>query len=107
MHWNLNNSYIPSYTDCMQNKSMISKPVGPLHSLSVSNNCFNSININFIGSLSKNEGYDMLIIATNWLGSTDIHLISCHTTNTALEIAYLFFDNWYYENRLSLEIISN
>ena len=72
---------------------MISKPVGLLHSLSVSDNYFNNININFINTLPKNEGYDMLIIVTNWLDSTDIYLISYHTTNTALEIAYLFFDN--------------
>jgi len=34
-------------------------------------------------------------------------LIPCYTINTAPEIACLFFDNWYCENGLSLEIIPN
>ena len=49
----------------MQNKSMISKPVGLLHPLSVSNNYFDSINIDFMSPLSKVEGYNMLIIVTD------------------------------------------
>ena len=79
----------------------------PLYLLSVSDNCFDNIIMDFIGLLSKDEGYNMLMTVTDWLGSTDIYLISCYTTNTTPEIVYLFFDNWYCKNELSLEIISN
>ena len=77
----------------MQNKSMISKLVELLHLLSVPDNHFDSINsLAHYLKKSKEEGYNMLMIVTNQLGSTDICLISCHTTNTAPEIAHLFFD---------------
>ena len=79
----------------------------PLYPLPVSDNCFDSINMDFIGLLPKDEEYNMLMTVIDWLGSTDIYLISCYTTNTTPEIVYLFFDNWYCENELSLEIISN
>jgi len=49
----------------MQNKSMTSKPVGPLHLLLIPNNYFDSINMNFIGPLPKDKGYDILMIVTN------------------------------------------
>jgi len=77
----------------MQNKSMISKPVGLLYPLSVSNNYFDSINIDFISPLPKVEGYNMLMTVTDWISSADIYLIPCYTTNTALAIAHLFFNN--------------
>ena len=77
----------------MQNKSMISKLVELLHLLSVPDNHFDSINsLAYYLKKSKEEGYNMLMIVTNQLGSTDICLILCHTTNTAPEIAHLFFD---------------
>ena len=79
----------------------------PLYPLPVSDNCFDSINMDFIGLLPKDEEYNMLMTVIDWLGSTDIYLISCYTTNTTPEIVYLFFDNWYCKNELSLEIISN
>jgi len=107
MCWNLNNLDISSYTDCMQNKSMTSKPIEPLYPLLVPNNCFDSIDMDFVGLLPKDEGYDMLMIVTDQLGLADIYLVLFHTTNIAPEIAYLFFDNWYCENGLSLEIISD
>ena len=49
----------------MQNKSNTSKPIGPLHSLPVLNNCFESINIDFIGLLLMDKGYNMLMIITD------------------------------------------
>jgi len=49
----------------MQNKSITSKPVEPLYSLSVSDNCFDSINMDFIGPLPKDEGYNMLMTVTD------------------------------------------
>jgi len=64
--------------------STTSKPMRLLHSLSVSNDHFDSINMNFIGPLLKDEGYDMLMTVTDQLGSTNICLILCHTTISLL-----------------------
>ena len=49
----------------MQNKSITSKPVEPLYLLSVSDNCFDNIIMDFIGLLSKDEGYNMLMTVTD------------------------------------------
>ena len=39
--------------------------------------------------------------------SSDIHLIPTRTTITAEELALLFFNNWYCENGLPSDIVSN
>jgi len=68
----LNNSYILSYTECMWNKSNTSKSVGPLYPLPIPD----SINIDFIGPLPTNKGYNMLITITDQLGLADIQFVS-------------------------------
>ena len=60
--------YILSYTGCIQNKSITSKPVKLLYSFSTPNNYFDSINMDFIGPLQ--------------LGSTGICLIPHHITTS-------------------------
>ena len=52
------------------------------------------------------EGYNNLITFTDRLGS-DIRLIPTTTTLTAEHFAELFFQHWYCENGLPLEIISD
>jgi len=48
----------------MQDKSMTSKPVGQLYSFSTPDNHFDSINMDFIGPLPKDEEYNMLMTVT-------------------------------------------
>ena len=50
---------------CMWNKSSIFKTIGSLYSLLVLDNYFDNINIDFIGLLPIDEGYNMLIAITN------------------------------------------
>jgi len=49
----------------MQNKNMTSKPVRPLYSLPIPDNHFDSIDMNFIGPLPKDEEYNMLMTVTS------------------------------------------
>jgi len=44
---------------------------------------------------------------TDRLGAADIRLVPCQATNTAAEVAQLFFNHWYCENRLPLKIITD
>jgi len=83
------------------------RPVKPLYLLPVPDHHFNSINIDFIEPLLVDKGFNMLMTITNWLGSADMRLVPCQTTNMTLKVVQLFFDNWYCENGLPLEIISN
>jgi len=103
---NLEHLYIPSCEDCQQNKSSTTKPVRPLHPLPVPDTHSDSITINFVGPLPVDQGYDCILTMTNHLNA-DLYLVLCHLKLTAKYCTQLFFDHWYCENSLPLEIVSN
>jgi len=82
------------------------KPVGLLHPLKVPDGRCESIAMDFIGPLPEDEGSDCILTITDRLGS-DIQIIPTRTDITAEELVVVFIDNWYCENRLPLEIISD
>ena len=107
MHCDLLNAYLPSCSACMHNKSPTMVPAGPLHPLPIPDKCRNSVAINFIGPLPEEDGYNMILLMTDHLGA-DIHLVPCHNTIFARDLAILFFDHWFCKNRLpTAEIVSN
>jgi hypothetical protein len=106
MHRNLLEAYIPACTDCQQNKGRTSKPPGPLHPLSIPDARGDSIAIDFIGPCPMDDGFDCIVTITDHLGS-DIRIAPTHTTITAERFAAQFFDLWYCENGLPLNIISD
>ena len=106
MRTDLENGYIPSCIDCARNKSSTSKPTGPLHPLPVPDERCESISMDFIGPLPTDQGFNCILTITDRLGS-DIRIIPTTTTLTAKQLAVLFFDNWYCENGLPLNIVSD
>ena len=100
------NTYLPSCTACMHNKSLTMAPMGPLHPLPVPDKHGDSIAIDFIGPLPKEDGYNMILSMTDHLG-TDIRLVPCRDTISVCDLAVLFFDHWFCENRLPTEIVFN
>jgi hypothetical protein len=106
MRRDLEKAYIPSCEDCQRNKSSTRKPRGPLHPLPVPECRGDSVAIDFIGPLPVDEGYDCIVTFTDRIGA-DIQLIQKRTTLTAPELAILFFNHWYCENGLPVEIISD
>jgi hypothetical protein len=103
---NLKRAYIPSCADCQRNKSRTTKPVGPLHPLPVPDQRCDSVAIDFIGPLPPDEGFDSIVTFTDRSGS-DIRIIPTHTNSTAEQLAHLFFKEWYCENGLPLDIVSD
>ena len=106
MRKDLETGYVPSCASCQRNKSSTTKPLGPLHPLPIPDNRGDSVAINFIGPLPPDEGYDYMVTFTDPLGS-DIRLVPCQSSITAPELASLFFNEWYFENGLPLEIVSD
>jgi hypothetical protein len=106
MHKDLENAYVPPCIDCQQNKSSTKKPIRPLHPLLVHGNHGRSVAINFIRPLLEDEGFDYIMTFTDRLG-TDIQIVPCKTTLTPEDTAQLFFVNWYCENGLPNDIISD
>ena len=106
MRRDLKNAYIPSCADCQRNKSRTTKPVGPLHPLPVPDQCCDSVAIDFIGPPPPDEGFNSIVTFTDRSGS-DIRIVPTKTTLTAEELAQIFFKEWYCENGLPLEIVSD
>ena len=106
MRRDLENAYIPSCADCQRNKSRTTKPVGPLHPLPIPDQRCDSVAIDFIGPLPPDEGFDSIITFTDRSGS-DVHIIPTKMSLTAEELAKIFFNHWYCENGLPLEIVSD
>lgn len=106
MRTELETMYIPSCDECQRNKTRTAKPPGPLHPLSVPAERGDSVAIDFVGPLPLDDGYDYLMTVTCRLNS-DIRLIPCSKSLTAENAAELFFQHWYCENGLPLEIVSD
>ena len=69
MHKDLIEAYIPSCTDCQWNKNQTTKPAGPLHPLLVPDKCFDSVAINFIGPMPKDNGFNCIVTMMDRLGA--------------------------------------
>jgi RNase H-like domain found in reverse transcriptase/Integrase zinc binding domain len=104
MQHDLEQTYIPSCTDCLQNKSPTTCPPGLLHPLPVPDQRSSSIAMDFIGPLPTDEGYDGILMITDRLGA-DIQIVPTKTTITAEDLAIIFFNTWYCENGLQNDIV--
>ena len=106
MHQDLENAYIPSCTECQQNKNRTSKPTGPLHPLPVPDNHFDTVTLDFIGPLPEEDGKNTILTMTDLLGA-DIHIAGTHSSYTAAQVTVVLFDEWYCENGLMLHLVSD
>jgi RNase H-like domain found in reverse transcriptase/Integrase zinc binding domain len=106
MRRDLQEAYIPACVDCQRNKSPTTKPAGPLHPLPIPDARGDSIAIDFIGPLPIDDGFNCIVTITDRLGA-DICIAATHTDITAERFAAQFFDLWYCENGLPLNIISD
>jgi hypothetical protein len=106
MHHNLQFAYVKGCADCQQNKSSTMASSGPLHPLPILDQHGDSVTIDFMGPLPSDDGCDTIITFTYQLGS-DIKLVPSWSNLTVEELATVFFDEWYCENGLPLEIISD
>jgi len=106
MRKELETAYVPGCAKCQRNKSATTKPIGPLHPLPIPDERGDSVAIDFIGPLPLDEGFDTIVTFTDRLGS-DVRIIPCLSTMTAEELAQVFFAEWYCENGLPLDIISD
>lgn len=81
-------------------------PSRPLHSLPIPDASGDSMAIDFIGPLPEDNGFNYIITMTDRLNS-DIRLIPMHNMIMVVQLADLFFDNWFCGNGLPLHIVSN
>lgn len=79
---------------------------GPLHPFPIPDQHGDSVAIDFIGPLPVDNGYNMIITCNDCLHA-DLCLVLYKVTTFAKELASLLFANWYCENGLPTEIISD
>ena len=106
MRAELEGAYIRGCDACQRNKGSTKKPTRPLHPLPVPEERGDSVAIDFIGPLPEDEGYDCIVTMTDRSGA-DIRIVPTRTDLSAEDFADVFFDHWYCENGLPLEIISD
>lgn len=106
MRAELEGAYIRGCDACQRNKGTTKRPTGPLHPLPVPEERGDSVAIDFIGPLPEDEGYDCIITMTDRAGA-DVRIVPTRTDLSAEDFADVFFDRWYCENGLPLEIISD
>ena len=82
------------------------KPTGPLHPLPILDQWGDSIVIDFIRLCLCDNGFDCIVTITDHLGS-DIHVALTHMNISMEHFVVQFFDLWYCENGLLLNIVSN
>jgi len=106
MRTDLEEGYIPSCIECQRNKSSTSKPSGPLHPLPIPDDRCQSIAMDFVGPLPEDKGFNCILTISDRLNS-EFRLIPTRTDINAKELALVFFDKWYCENGLPLELITD
>jgi hypothetical protein len=62
--------------------------------------------MDFVGPLPLDQGYDCILSITDRLGS-DVRIVPTKSDITAEDLAVVFFDNWYCENGLPDDIVSD
>src|SRR6202000_282528 len=107
MRDSLEHAYVPGCPKCQRNKSRTTAPAGPMHPLPIPEQRGDSVAIYFIGPLPKDGDFDCIVTMTDRLGGSDIRIEPTSTKITAEEFALLFFDKWYCENGLQLDIVSD
>ena len=106
MRTELEGAYVPGCDACQRNKGSTMRPTGPLHPLPVPDDRGDSVAIDFIGPLPEDDGFNCIVTMTDRSGS-DVRVVPTRTDISAEDFAELFFDHWFCENGLPLEIISD
>jgi Integrase zinc binding domain/Chromo (CHRromatin Organisation MOdifier) domain len=106
MRRDLESIYVPACADCQHNKSGTSKVRAPLHPLPIPDTHGDSVCLDFVGPLPEDKGFNCILTVTDRLGS-DVRLIPTWMDISAAKLAVIFFNEWYCENGLPLELITD
>lgn len=79
-------------------------PTAPSDPLTIPDQHGDLVTMDFIGPLPEDEGFNCIMSFIDRLNS-DIQIILTHTDISMEDLAIIFFDEWYCENGLPLEII--
>src|SRR5882757_11055189 len=98
--------YMRTCDICLQTKIQQHRPTGELHLLSIPENRWDVLSMDFISELPNAHGHDAIMNVVDSVGK-QAHFIATNTTITALGAARLFLHNVWRLHGLPHRIVSN
>jgi len=99
--------YIKTCESCQRNKSSHQRPAGLLQPLEIPEERWQTVTMDFIVQLPKTpRGYDAITVFVDKL-SKQVHFAPSHTTDTASDVARIFFDNVFRLHGMPTAIVSD
>jgi hypothetical protein len=86
-------NYIKTCDSCARNKASTHAPAGLLHSMPIPEGRLLEIALDFVGTVPKSHGYDMILGMTDRLTGY-VRLEPVQSTATAEQIAKVFYSSW-------------
>src|SRR4051812_29077715 len=98
---------IASCEQCQRNKPQLQQPAGLFKPLTVPGQCWDTVSMDFIVKLPKTaRGHDAITVVVDKL-SRQVHFCLSHTTDSATDVARLFFDQIFCLHGMPRQIISD
>jgi hypothetical protein len=110
-YWPQMKSHIERYTrtcdKCLRNKTPTAKPFGTPGEMPVPRRPFDVVALDFLTGIPKTKtGYDAILVFTCLL-SKRVICVPCHKTDSASEVAKLFFQHVFRNFGLPLQLVSD
>jgi transposase InsO family protein len=100
-------SYIHTCESCQRNKPSNQLPAGLLQPLPIPDRPWQTVTMDFIGPLPTTpRGFDSVTVFVDKL-SKQVHFVASHTSDTASQVARIFFDNIFRLHGLPTTIVSD
>ena len=99
--------YVATCENCQRNKHSLQRPAGLLQPLATPNQRWETVTMDFIVQLPKTaRGFDSITVFVDKL-SKQVHFVPSKTTDTAADVARLFFDNVFRLHGMPTTIVSD
>ena len=99
--------YVATCENCQRNKHSVQRPAGLLQPLPIPAQRWETITMDFITKLPKTpRGHDAIVVFVDKL-SKQVHFAANRTTDTATDVARIFFDNIFRLHGMPTTIVSD
>jgi len=98
--------FCKSYVTCIQSKPQRHKPYGSLKQLSISEQPWNFISMDFIKKLPSFSRFDIILVIVDWL-TKQVIFIPAHNIITSVDLARLFVLHVFSKHGVSFHVTSD
>lgn len=99
--------YVQTCEDCQRNKPSQQLPLGLLQPLPIPDQPWETVTMDFVGPLPKTaRGFDSITVFVDKL-TKQVHFVASHTTDSAPQVARIFFDHVFHLHGMPTTIVSD